>query len=56
MLTSPIVTHGDAGVSIFGRERELAVLDELVDGLLERGNALLVQGEAGTGKLSRTRA
>ena len=50
MPTSPIVTHGAAGDPIFGRERELARLDELVDGLPERGAALLVRGEAGIGK------
>lgn len=43
MPTSPIVTHGGAGGPIFGRERELAVLDELVDGLPERGAALLAE-------------
>ncbi len=50
MPTSPLVTHGAAGDPIFGRERELARLDEMVDGLPERGAALLVRGEAGIGK------
>jgi predicted ATPase len=50
MPTSPIDTPGGAGGSIFGRERELARLDELIDGVRERGAALLVRGEAGIGK------
>ena len=43
MTTSPTVTNGGAGDQIFGRERELARLGELVDGIR-------VQGEAGIGK------
>jgi hypothetical protein len=43
MPTSPIVTHDGAEGPIFGRERELAVLDELVNGLPECGAALLVR-------------
>ena len=35
---------------LLGRERELSVLDDLVDGILERGGALIVRGEAGIGK------
>ena len=50
MPTSPTVKHGGAGDQIFGRERELARLGELVDGIRERGAALLVRGEAGIGK------
>jgi transcriptional regulator with PAS, ATPase and Fis domain len=50
MPTSPPVSHGDAGDQIFGRERELARLDELVDAVSEHGAALLVRGEAGIGK------
>jgi hypothetical protein len=50
MPTSRTVTRDGAGDPIFGRERELARLDELVDGLPERGAALLVRGEAGIGK------
>src|SRR3954470_21738279 len=50
MPTSPIVTHSGAGGPIFGYERKLAVLDELVDRLPGRGAALLVRGEAGIGK------
>jgi DNA-binding CsgD family transcriptional regulator/tetratricopeptide (TPR) repeat protein len=50
MPTSRTVTLDGAGDPIFGRERELARLDELVDGLPERGVALLVRGEAGIGK------
>jgi DNA-binding CsgD family transcriptional regulator len=41
-------TDGDA--FLFGRERELRVIEELLDGVGERGAALLVRGEAGVGK------
>jgi predicted ATP-dependent serine protease len=44
------VANGIAGGQIFGREHELARLDELVDSVPERGAALLVRGEAGIGK------
>ena len=47
---SRMATHGADGGPIFGRERELARLGELVDGLPEHGSALLVRGEAGIGK------
>jgi DNA-binding CsgD family transcriptional regulator/tetratricopeptide (TPR) repeat protein len=51
MTTSRIATHGGANEGpIFGRERELAQLDELLDGVPERGAALLLRGEAGIGK------
>ena len=50
MTTPRIGPHGDAGDPIFGRERELARLYELVDGVHERGEVLLVGGEAGIGK------
>lgn len=50
MATSRIATLGANGGQIFGRERELARLDGLVDGLPGRGDALLVRGEAGIGK------
>src|SRR5919112_6385480 len=42
--------YGAAGGPIFGRERELARLERLVDGVSEHGAALLVRGEAGIGK------
>ena len=35
---------------IFGRERELATLSELVDGVVEQGGAVVVTGEPGIGK------
>jgi len=35
---------------LVGRERELGVLDDLVDRVGERGGALVVRGEAGVGK------
>lgn len=44
--TSSLVTYGGAGRPILGRERESAVLDEVVDVLPERGAALLWRGEA----------
>jgi len=50
MTTSSTSPVGGAGGPIFGRERELAQLDALVDGLPGRGAALLVRGEAGIGK------
>ena len=50
MATSQTATHGADGGPIFGREPELARLERLVDGLPERGSALLVRGEAGIGK------
>jgi DNA-binding CsgD family transcriptional regulator len=42
--------YNAAGDPIFGRERELARLEQLVDGASEHGAALLVRGEAGIGK------
>jgi hypothetical protein len=50
MATSSGATHSAAGDPIFGRERELTELEELVDGVFERGAALLVRGEPGIGK------
>jgi hypothetical protein len=44
------VPHGDARDQIYGREYELARLDELVDGVAERGAVLLMRGEPGIGK------
>src|SRR3712207_9165557 len=45
-----IANYGAAGGPIFGRERELARLERLVDGVSEHGAALLVRGEPGIGK------
>lgn len=50
MGSSRIAAPGAAGDPIFGRERELSHLGSLVDGLTERGAALLVRGEPGVGK------
>jgi hypothetical protein len=50
MATFSGATHSAAGDPIFGRERELTELEELVDGVFERGAALLVRGEPGIGK------
>jgi predicted ATPase len=36
--------------SLFGREREIGVLAELIDGVHDHGAALLLHGEAGVGK------
>jgi DNA-binding CsgD family transcriptional regulator len=41
-----------SGTILFGRDEELATVDELVDGLPERGSALLIQGAPGIGKSS----
>ncbi|MER5362483.1 AAA family ATPase [Streptomyces sp. NPDC002785] len=41
-----------SGTILFGRDRELAAVDELVDGLPERGSALLIRGAPGIGKSS----
>jgi ABC-type lipoprotein export system ATPase subunit len=35
---------------LVGRERELRVLDDLVDGVGDQGGALVVCGESGIGK------
>jgi DNA-binding CsgD family transcriptional regulator len=35
---------------LFGRERELGVIEERLDSISDRGGALLVRGEAGVGK------
>lgn len=40
----------EAGRALFGRRRELGVLDGMLDGIGERGAALLVHGPAGIGK------
>ena len=39
-----------SAVELVGRERELRVLDELVDGADDRGAALVLRGEPGIGK------
>ena len=44
------------GSSLFGRERELRVLDELIDSLGELGGSLVVRGEPGIGKSALLRA
>jgi hypothetical protein len=44
-----IANYGAAGDPIFGRERELARLERLVDGVSECGAALLVRGKPGIG-------
>src|ERR1700758_655124 len=36
--------------SLVGREVELQLVDRLIDGVLERGGALVVSGEPGVGK------
>jgi pimeloyl-ACP methyl ester carboxylesterase len=50
MPSARIATNGADGASIFGRERELDRLGDLVDGLPGRGAPLLLRGEAGIGK------
>src|SRR5450631_1069821 len=40
--------HPDA--FLFGRERELRVIEEQLDSVSDRGSALLIRGEAGVGK------
>src|SRR3712207_2314638 len=50
MSPQRIANYGAAGDTIFGRERELARLERLVDGVSEHGAALLVRGEPGIGK------
>jgi DNA-binding CsgD family transcriptional regulator/tetratricopeptide (TPR) repeat protein len=37
-------------VSLFGREREIRVIEALLDGVSDRGGALLIRGEPGVGK------
>jgi DNA-binding CsgD family transcriptional regulator len=36
--------------ALFGRERELRIIEEQLDGVSDRGSALLIRGEAGVGK------
>ena len=51
MTTSRIATHDDPNEGpLFGRHRELAQLNKLINAVPERGAALLVRGEAGIGK------
>src|ERR671917_306702 len=50
MSPQRIANYGAAGDPIFGRERELAKLEGLVDELSEHGAALLVRGEPGIGR------
>src|SRR5262249_54729253 len=38
------------GMALFGRARETAALDQLLDGVRAGGAALVVRGEAGIGK------
>ncbi len=42
----------DSGTSLFGRERELRVVEQLLDDVRDRGSALLIKGDAGVGKTS----
>ena len=44
MATSSSTTHGAARDPIVGREQELARLERLINGVSERGAALLVRG------------
>ncbi|HEV8651028.1 MAG TPA: AAA family ATPase [Actinomycetes bacterium] len=39
-----------AVLPLFGREREVRALDDLLDRVGERGGALMVRGEGGIGK------
>jgi DNA-binding CsgD family transcriptional regulator len=41
---------GSSGSPLFGREAEVAILDQLVAGIPERGGALVVRGDPGIGK------
>ncbi|GGV94348.1 hypothetical protein GCM10015535_59670 [Streptomyces gelaticus] len=41
-----------SGTILFGRDEELAAVDELVDELPGRGSALLIRGAPGIGKSS----
>src|SRR3712207_3200602 len=50
MSTQRIANYGAAGDPMFDRERELARIGQLLDGVSERGAALLVRGEPGIGK------
>src|ERR687894_2414681 len=50
MSTQRIANYGAAGGPMFDRERELARIGQLLDGVSERGAALLVRGEPGIGK------
>ncbi len=42
--------RSQAGTDLIGRDAELQLLDELTDGLVSSGGALIFRGEAGIGK------
>ena len=43
-------TPGEVGTKLFGRELELAVIDDLLENIRVRGGSFLIRGEAGIGK------
>jgi predicted ATPase len=58
-LPGPTGSHDHGLVStlpLYGREAELGVVEELLDGVPEHGGALVVRGDAGIGKSSLTAA
>ena len=48
----PEPSRNDAGSDLIGRQTEADLLDALVDGIQDRGGALVVRGEPGIGKSS----